>query len=60
MLQSFIAFFMFGFSYYKRPWMANRPTSKTGMGIGAFNMLTKKDIMLSERMKRLKCARTMI
>ncbi|WP_102274660.1 glycosyltransferase [Cytobacillus massiliigabonensis] len=41
-LQSFIAFFMFGFSYYKRPWMANRPTSKTGMGIGAFNMLTKK------------------
>ncbi|WP_057765764.1 glycosyltransferase [Cytobacillus praedii] len=41
-LQSFIAFFMFGFSYYKRPWMANRPRSKTGMGIGAFNMIAKK------------------
>lgn len=41
LLQSFIAFFMFGFSYYKRPWMANRPRSKTGMGIGAFNMVTK-------------------
>ncbi|MFE8695541.1 glycosyltransferase [Cytobacillus sp. FJAT-53684] len=40
LLQSFIAFFMFGFSYYKRPWMANRPRSKTGMGIGAFNLVT--------------------
>lgn len=40
-LQSFVAFFLFGFSYYKRPWMANKPNSKTGIGIGAFNLLTK-------------------
>lgn len=41
-LKSFVAFFLFGFSYYKRPWMANNPKSKTGTGIGAFNLLTRK------------------
>jgi cellulose synthase/poly-beta-1,6-N-acetylglucosamine synthase-like glycosyltransferase len=41
-LQSFVAFFMFGFSYFKRPWSANNPRSKTGTGIGAFNLVSKK------------------
>lgn len=40
-LNSFIAFFMFGFSYFKRPWQANHPRSKVGMGIGAFNLVRK-------------------
>ncbi len=40
-LKSFIAFFLFGFSFYKRPWKANDPTSKIGMGIGAFNIITR-------------------
>lgn len=40
-LKSFVAFFLFGFSYYKRPWLANNPRSKTGIGIGAFNMMTR-------------------
>ncbi|MEH7441801.1 glycosyltransferase family 2 protein [Bacillus sp. JJ1122] len=39
-LKAFVAFFLFGFSYYKRPWLANNPKSKTGIGIGAFNMVT--------------------
>ncbi len=41
-LKSFVAFFLFGFSYYKRPWMANNPKSKIGTGIGAFNLVSKK------------------
>ena len=41
-LKSFIAFFLMGFSYFKRPWMANFPKSKIGTGIGAF-ILVKKD-----------------
>jgi glycosyltransferase involved in cell wall biosynthesis len=41
-LRSFIAFFLMGFSYFKRPWMANVPKSKIGTGIGAF-ILVKKD-----------------
>lgn len=40
-LKAFVAFFLFGFSYYKRPWLANNPRSKTGVGIGAFNMVTR-------------------
>ncbi|MGG7617837.1 glycosyltransferase [Bacillus coreaensis] len=40
-LNSFIAFFMFGFSYFKRPWLANHPRSKVGIGIGAFNLVRK-------------------
>ncbi|WP_235749630.1 glycosyltransferase family 2 protein [Neobacillus bataviensis] len=40
-LKSFVAFFLFGFSYFKRPWMANNPKSKIGTGIGAFNLVSK-------------------
>ncbi|WP_064090942.1 glycosyltransferase [Rossellomorea aquimaris] len=40
-LKSFVAFFLFGFSFYKRPWKANDHTSKTGMGIGAFNLISR-------------------
>ncbi|MCA1063287.1 glycosyltransferase [Rossellomorea sp. AcN35-11] len=40
-LKSFVAFFLFGFTFYKRPWKANDPDSKTGMGIGAFNLITR-------------------
>jgi glycosyltransferase involved in cell wall biosynthesis len=41
-LRSFVAFFLFGFSYFKRPWLANNPKSKTGTGIGAFNLVSKE------------------
>ncbi|PPA71333.1 glycosyltransferase [Jeotgalibacillus proteolyticus] len=41
MLKGFISFFLFGFSYYKRPWNANRDHKKGGMGIGAFNMISR-------------------
>lgn len=41
-LKAFIAFFLFGFSYYKRPWLANNPRSRIGMGIGAFNLISKQ------------------
>ena len=41
-LKSFVAFFLFGFSYFKRPWMANNPRSKIGTGIGAFILVTKE------------------
>lgn len=40
-LKTFVAFFLFGFSFYKRPWMANHPKSKIGTGIGAFNLVRK-------------------
>jgi len=39
-LKSFVAFFLFGFSYFKRPWMANNPNSKIGTGIGAFTLVS--------------------
>ncbi|MEH7437317.1 glycosyltransferase family 2 protein [Neobacillus drentensis] len=41
-LKTFVAFFLFGFSYFKRPWMANNPKSKIGTGIGAFNLVSKE------------------
>ncbi|MCM3766466.1 glycosyltransferase family 2 protein [Neobacillus niacini] len=41
-LRTFVAFFLFGFSYFKRPWQANNPKSKMGTGIGAFNLMSKK------------------
>ncbi|WP_456274140.1 glycosyltransferase [Bacillus sp. AK031] len=41
-LKTFIAFFLFGFSYYKRPWKANDERSSIGMGIGAFNLVTRR------------------
>ena len=40
-LRAFVAFFLFGFSFFKRPWMANVDSSKIGMGIGAFNLITR-------------------
>jgi glycosyltransferase involved in cell wall biosynthesis len=40
-LKSFVAFFLFGFSYFKRPWSANDPKSKAGTGIGAFMLVSK-------------------
>ncbi|WP_345239127.1 glycosyltransferase [Pontibacillus salipaludis] len=41
-LKAFIAYFMFGFGFFKRPWTANKDNSKKGgMGIGAFNMLNR-------------------
>jgi glycosyltransferase involved in cell wall biosynthesis len=41
-LKSFVAFFLVGFSYFKRPWSANNPKSRTGTGIGAFNLVSKE------------------
>jgi glycosyltransferase involved in cell wall biosynthesis len=41
-LKSFVGFFLFGFSYFKRPWLANKPRSKIGTGIGAFNLVSKE------------------
>ncbi|MBE4910397.1 glycosyltransferase [Bacillus luteolus] len=41
-LQAFIAFFLFGFSFFKRPWRANVDHSKIGMGIGAFNLISRE------------------
>jgi glycosyltransferase involved in cell wall biosynthesis len=41
-LKTFVAFFLFGFSYFKRPWMANNPKSKIGTGVGAFNLVSKE------------------
>ncbi|KAF0816906.1 putative glycosyltransferase [Bacillus sp. ZZV12-4809] len=41
-LSTFIAFFLFGFSYYKRPWLANNQRSKIGIGIGAFNLVSRR------------------
>lgn len=41
-LKNFVSFFLFGFSYFKRPWLANNDRSKVGTGIGAFNLLSRK------------------
>ncbi|WP_096155017.1 MULTISPECIES: glycosyltransferase [Bacillus] len=38
---AFISFFLFGFSYFKRPWKANDEKSKAAIGIGAFNLLRR-------------------
>lgn len=40
--QAFVHFFLFGFSYYKRPWKANDDKSKIALGIGAFNLLDRE------------------
>ncbi|MBM7584531.1 cellulose synthase/poly-beta-1,6-N-acetylglucosamine synthase-like glycosyltransferase [Bacillus pakistanensis] len=40
-LKAFVGFFLFGFSYYKRPWKANDSDSSIGIGIGAFNLMTR-------------------
>ncbi|MBN8190848.1 glycosyltransferase [Bacillus sp. NTK074B] len=55
-LRSFVAFFLFGFSFYKRPWKANDPSSNTGMGIGAFNLVTRsayEEIGTHEKIKHM-------
>ncbi|AOM84017.1 glycosyltransferase [Salisediminibacterium beveridgei] len=39
--QAFVHFFLFGFSYYKRPWKANDDNSKHALGIGAFNLIRR-------------------
>lgn len=39
--QAFVHFFLFGFSYYKRPWKANDDNSKHALGIGAFNLISR-------------------
>jgi glycosyltransferase involved in cell wall biosynthesis len=53
-LKSFIAFFLMGFSYFKRPWMANNPKSKIGTGIGAFILVTKEAYMRFGTHERIK------
>ncbi|WP_280770813.1 glycosyltransferase [Salipaludibacillus daqingensis] len=40
---AFVSFFMFGFSYFKRPWKTNDDKSNHALGIGAFNLI-KKDV----------------
>ena len=39
---AFISFFLFGFSYFKRPWKANDTKSKSAIGIGAFNFISRE------------------
>lgn len=39
---AFVSFFLFGFGYFKRPWKSNDPKSKSAIGIGAFNLLSRK------------------
>ncbi|MDX5473961.1 MAG: glycosyltransferase family 2 protein [Bacillaceae bacterium] len=39
---AFISFFLFGFSYFKRPWKANDAKSKSAIGIGAFNLISRE------------------
>jgi len=42
-MQAFVAYFFFTLSAYVRPWRANIDTQhKHGMGVGAFNMLTRQ------------------
>ncbi|UTE76242.1 glycosyltransferase [Rossellomorea sp. KS-H15a] len=55
-LKSFVVFFLFGFSFYKRPWKANDPSSGTGLGIGAFNLITRsayEEIGTHEKIKHM-------
>ncbi|MGG3913523.1 glycosyltransferase [Rossellomorea vietnamensis] len=55
-LKSFVSFFLFGFSFYKRPWKANDPSSATGVGIGAFNLITRsayEEIGTHEKIKHM-------
>jgi glycosyltransferase involved in cell wall biosynthesis len=42
-LRAFVHFFLFGFNLFVRPWKANVDEQhRDGMGIGAFNLLTRK------------------
>ncbi|WP_404449750.1 glycosyltransferase [Sutcliffiella horikoshii] len=38
---AFVSFFLFGFGYFRRPWKSNDPKSKSAIGIGAFNFLSR-------------------
>ncbi|MCA0970176.1 glycosyltransferase [Halobacillus litoralis] len=40
-LRGLISFFLLGFGYLKRPWQANQDNKKGGMGIGAFNLISR-------------------
>ncbi|MBM7622115.1 cellulose synthase/poly-beta-1,6-N-acetylglucosamine synthase-like glycosyltransferase [Bacillus tianshenii] len=51
---AFVAFFLFGFSYFKRPWKSNDPKSKTAIGIGAFNLLTREAYLHAGTHEQLK------
>jgi glycosyltransferase involved in cell wall biosynthesis len=41
-LKGLISFFLFGFGYLKRPWTANQVQPRGGMGIGAFQLVTRE------------------
>lgn len=41
-LKGLISFFLFGFGYLKRPWIANYKKNRGGMGIGAFQLMTRE------------------
>ncbi|WP_343206507.1 glycosyltransferase [Bacillus sp. B15-48] len=41
-LQAFISFFLFGFNYFKRPWVTNSANSKQSVSIGAFNLVKRE------------------
>lgn len=51
---AFVSFFLFGFSYFKRPWKSNDPKSKTAIGIGAFNLLTREAYLHAGTHEQLK------
>lgn len=38
-LQAFVGYFLVGFLTYERPYLANNPRSRHGIGIGAFNLI---------------------
>lgn len=40
-LQAFVAFFVYGFAVTQRPYRANDPHSKVGVGVGAFNLIRR-------------------
>ncbi|GGF08679.1 glycosyl hydrolase [Halobacillus andaensis] len=42
LLKGLISYFLFGFSYLNKPWEANKTSSKKGIGIGAFQLITRK------------------
>lgn len=41
-LNAFICFFIYGFLVYQRPYRANNPRSKNGIGVGAFNLIRRQ------------------
>ncbi|MGD6833050.1 glycosyltransferase [Sutcliffiella halmapala] len=51
---AFVSFFLFGFSYFKRPWKSNDQKSKTAIGIGAFNLLTREAYLHAGTHEQLK------